>query len=86
MIDYYQKGCDPEMVEDLVKAALLGLEKGVICDVTTDTEIISAMFTLLDRTLRAMRKLQTPSERFENAAEINKILREMLVDHGSVPH
>ncbi len=85
MLDY-QRGCDPEMVEDLVKAALVGLEKSVITDVTTDTEIISAMFTLLDRTLRAMRRLQTPSERFQNAAEINKALQEMLLDYGYVPN
>lgn len=86
MVDYYSKQCDPDMVEELVKATLKGLELGVIPDVTTDSEIISAIFTLLDRTLRAMRKIQTPQERFQNAAQINKVLREMLTDHGSVPH
>lgn len=78
--------CDPITVESLVKAATNGLAKEVIPNVTTEAEVISAVFTLLDRTLRSLRKLQPPDVRFQNATHINKALKDMLTDHGTVPH
>lgn len=86
MLTVYQDECDPEMIEAIVKAARTGMSRAVIPDVTTSSEVLSAVFTLLDRTLRSVRSLQTPEERFENAAEINKVLKELLTDHGHVPN
>ncbi len=86
MINYHEAECDPDVVEALVKAASNGLRDEVSPDLTTDAELVAAVFTLLDRTLRALRKLQSPECRFENASIINKILQEMMIDHGNVPH
>lgn len=78
--------CDPDMIEALIKAASNGMSRAVVPDITTHSEIISAAFTFLDRTLRSMRKVQAPDERFTTALEVNKALTEMLIDHGHVPN
>lgn len=78
--------CNPEMVEVLISAAQRGMAKAFVPDVTTSSEVMTAVFTFLDRTLRSIRKLQTPEERFDTAAQIHAALQSMLVDHGSVPN
>lgn len=77
--------CDEMMVERLVSATTNALSGAIIDDVTTQSEVLSAIFTLLDRTLRGVRKLQPPEERTYNAKEIARVLNEMLVDFGKVP-
>ena len=77
--------CDEMMVERLVSATTNALSGAIIGDVTTQSEVLSAIFTLLDRTLRGVRKLQPPEERIYNAKEIARVLNEMLVDFGKVP-
>lgn len=76
---------DPFTVENLVRAATGGMTKAVTPNVTTHNEVLSAAFTLLDRTMRSIRKIQSPQDRFENAQLIHKALSEMLTDHGHVP-
>lgn len=78
--------CDPTMVEALIKGATTGMSKVVVPEITTSSEVLSAAFTFLDRTLRSIRRLQTTDERFHNAAQIKKALTEMITDHGSVPN
>lgn len=75
--------CDPDSVEYICEAATAAMEEASQ-DATPD-EVVSAMFTLLDRTLRAKRKLQHSSERFATAENIRRVLSEMIVDHGKVP-
>lgn len=82
----YKDDCDPEMIEMLVKAASSGMSKAVIPELTTHSEVLSAAFTFLDRTLRSVRKLQTIDDRFFNATQINKALQDMITDHGHVPN
>lgn len=74
-----------EMIEALVKGAASGMTAEVIPSYTTNEDVIDAAFTFLDRTLRAIRKIQPLSERFETAERINIALNEMLADHGRVP-
>lgn len=78
--------CDPQMVEILIAGATRGMANAFVPDVTTTSEVMSAVFTLLDRTLRSIRKIQTPEERFDTASQIRNALQEMLTDHGSVPN
>lgn len=78
--------CDPIMVESLVSAAANGMQRAFIPDITTNSEMISAAFTLLDRTLRNVRKIQHPSDRFMIASQIKDALEDLLLDHGSVPN
>lgn len=75
--------CDPEIVEDIIDGATEGMERAV--ENATTEEVVSAVFTLLDRTLRAKRKLQPSSERFTTAASIRRLLTDMIADHGTVP-
>lgn len=77
---------DPLMVESLVNAATNAMERASIKDITTPSDIISASFTLLDRTLRSMRTLQSPDNRVFNAKEIARVLQDFLVDYGSLPN
>ena len=74
-----------EMIEALVKGAASGMSAELIPDYTTNEDVIDAAFTFLDRTLRAVRRLQPPSERFANAERITQAHQEMLTDHGKVP-
>lgn len=76
---------DLQTVEDLVKGASLGMSDACDPGYTTHAEIMSAAFTLLDRTLRSIRKLQSEEDRFAHAEHIRKALQDMLVDHGKVP-
>lgn len=76
---------DPQMVEELVQGASVGMSDAAIPEITTHAEVLSAAFTFLDRTLRSVRKLQSVDDRFEHSEQITKALQEMLVDHGKVP-
>lgn len=81
-----QDDCDPSMVEALIKGATTGMSKAVVPDITTSSEVLSAVFTFLDRTLRSVRRLQTSDERFHNADQITRALHDMMIDHGKVPN
>jgi hypothetical protein len=78
--------CDPLVVDKLVTAALDAMERASDPTFTTPSEIASASFTLLARTLQAMRRLQAPEDRFYNAKQVAAILSELLVDYGTVPN
>lgn len=84
--DVRHEGPDPHMVEALVNAAASAMERASIPDITTATEVLSASFTLLDRTLRAVRHMEQPEDRAHNTKEIARVLQEMLVDFGSLPN
>lgn len=79
-------GSDPYMVESLVTAATGAMERASIPDITTYSDILSASFTILDRTLRVVRKMQSPEDQSFNTREIAKVLQEFLVDYGSLPN
>ena len=77
---------DPLMVEALTNAAIQAMERAAIKDITTPAEVMSASFTILDRTLRAFRNLQSPDDRAFNTKEIARVLQGFLVDYGSLPN
>jgi hypothetical protein len=78
--------CNPQMVETLISGATRGMAKAVVPDITTTSEVMTAVFTLLDRTLRSIRSGQTSEERFSTALQIHQALTDLLTDHGSVPN
>lgn len=78
-------GCDDTMVETLADAGLRAIQQACIPGVTTPSEVLSASFTILDRILRSVGKMQTTEERLVNSKEISRILQEFIVDHGTVP-
>jgi len=77
---------DPHMVEAMANAAAQAMEHTAIPDITTPAEVLSAAFTLLDRTLRGIRRFQSPEDQAANAKEIARVLHEMLIDFGSLPN
>lgn len=77
--------CDADIVEGLIKGATKGLSAAIVPESTTHNEVLSAAFTFLDRTLRSVRKLQSPDDRFATASQIKDQLNALLVDHGHVP-
>lgn len=81
----YTNDCDPDMVERLIVGATTGLAQSAIPGATSHEELLSACFTLLDRTLRSIRKLQSPEARFTTADQVKTILEALVVDHGHVP-
>ena len=81
-----QDAPDPLMVEALANAAISAMERAAIKDITTPAEVMSASFTILDRTLRAFRNLQGADDRAFNTKEVARVLNEFLVDYGSLPN
>ncbi len=53
-------------------------------DVST-SDVIAALFLVLERTLRGIRKLQEPEDRFPNAVLIRQALQDLQVEFGRVP-
>lgn len=80
-----QDECDSEMIETLVGAAVASMERNCIEGFTTPSDILSASFTLLERTLDSIYKIQTPTERVHNTREVARILREFMVSYGQIP-
>lgn len=78
--------CDPVVVEAIVIASTNAMSKAADRDEASPSEVLSAIFTLLDRSLRGVRRFQDDTERFANAKEISRVLNDLLMDHGKVPH
>lgn len=78
-------GCDPWRVERLVRAATTAMEKASLLD-ATPSEVLSASFTFLERTLMAMRKLQGEENAAFNAKEISNVLNEFIIEYGRLPN
>ena len=77
---------DPYVIEDLVKAAQRAMEHSAFAESMTPSEVLSACFTLLDRSLRIMAKLQAPEDRATNTKAVYALLSEMLLEHGTLPN
>lgn len=83
MIDLRSDDIDAIVVEALISGAARGMQ--TIKYEPSDSEVLTAAVTLLDRTLRSIRKLQSDEDRFKNAGEIRRVLGDLMTDHGSVP-
>ena len=54
-------------------------------DDVTAADVIGALFVVMERTLRGIRKLQKPEDRFHNTAIVKEALDDLLVEFGRVP-
>jgi hypothetical protein len=77
---------DEDMVEDLIVAICKAVENTCIPDVTTPADVLSALFTTLNKFLLRVKEGQTPTEQAYNAREVNRVLMDLLMMHGSVIH
>lgn len=76
---------DPQHVSDLTDHITEAMADFAAARQSSPAEIVSALFTVLDRTLCGIRKLQDPDDRFHNAREISRLLDEIKTDYGRVP-
>lgn len=62
------------------------LDDATIDEVTTPADVLSALFTILYRMLKATMALQTPEERPYNVKEIRRVLDDFILEFGSTIH
>lgn len=82
---FEQAAVDPRMVGHLMQAIALAIDQAKIPEVTTTADILSAIFTTLDHTLRVVQAHQEPGDTVYNAKEIGRVLSELLLEFGSSP-
>lgn len=76
-------GPDPQIVCQLTDAIAEALSDTVIPNITTQADILSALFTVLARALEAARNHEDPKDARTNAAEIGRILSTLLMEFGA---
>lgn len=76
-------GPDPVMVEQLVEAMGHALIEAVIADVTTQADLLSALFTMLKRALKEAENCADPASKKRNAQEIGRVLADLLLEFGA---
>ena len=76
--------CDPYTVEQLVRSLGVSLERSSAQNMATPAEVLSAVFTMLDRTLSVMKDNYTPEDRNHNTKEVAKTLQGLMLDYGMV--
>ena len=78
--------CDAEIVETLIVAATNTMTRVADQTGASPSEVLSAQLELFDRTLRGVRRLQDLKDRKNNALEIHTAIKDLLIDHGGIPH
>ena len=76
---------DPCMVGHLMHAMTSAMAQASIPQVTTSADVLSAVFTMLDRTLRVVRENEDRTVHQTNAREIGRVLTQMLLEFGTEP-
>lgn len=74
---------DPVMVNMIITSVGKALNQAVVPGVTTQADLMSAIFTILHRMLKTAQELEDPSEKLHNRQEIGNILSSMLLEFGS---
>lgn len=73
---------DPEKIQQLVDAISNVIVEELEGNPTSHSEVVSALFTLLDRILLAIKKLPQSEEKIYNATIINQALVSLMIDIG----
>lgn len=76
---------DDEKIERLSDYIIDAVAECFEDEETTSSDVLAAFLLSLERTLRGLRKVQEPEERFENAKLIKTALNDLLVEFGRVP-
>lgn len=78
---------DPYQVDQLVQAIQAAMERAAARETTTPSDILSALFTVLDRTLGALQHVDvSPEDRELNRIAIADALNAMLLEFGMKVH
>src|SRR5260370_598207 len=73
---------DPVIVEHIAQNIVAAIKECLIPNVTTQADILSAAFTVLNRILRDMQSSGEPEELQANAKELSRVLTSMLLEFG----
>lgn len=76
---------DEDKIEKLSDYILDAVAECFEDEETSSQEVLAAFLLTLERTLRGLRKVQEPEERFENAQLIKTALNDLLIEFGRVP-
>jgi hypothetical protein len=76
-------GPDPEVVEELVLAMGEALLKAIQPNMTSEADVLSAMFTLLRRALIEAAETSDAETKKRNSKEIGRVLADMLLEFGA---
>lgn len=74
---------NPEHVEELIQAMGEALNRTVVLHITSQADILSAIFTILNRMLKTAKQMEAPEDAEHNAHEIGCILKEFLLEFGT---
>jgi hypothetical protein len=74
---------DPIQVEFIISSVGKALNSVVIPHVTTQADLLSAIFTILYRMLKTAQDMEDPAEKAHNRKEIGDILTNMLMEFGT---
>ena len=85
LIDFGEKPsqADPVMVDHIVQSVGKALSNVIIPNVTTQADLLSAIFTILHRLLQVAKSAEAPEEHDQNSKEISKILVNFLLEFGA---
>ena len=73
---------DPVVVEHIVSNITSAISECIIPNVTTQADVLSAVFTVLQRILRGMQQETDPADQKANARELGRVLTGMLLEFG----
>ena len=80
-----RSAADPRMVNHLMTAMAQAIDQATIPHVTTTADLLSAVFTVLDHTLRVIRDKEHREDQAFNSREIGRVLANMLLEFGVEP-
>ena len=74
---------DPAVVEFIINSVGKVMNQVIVPGVTTQADLLSAIFTILYRMLKTCQELEDPAEKLHNRQEIGAILANMLLEFGT---
>jgi len=76
---------DPKKVELLVNHLSESIELMVKEEDASASDVMSALFTILDTLISGVRRVEAAEERQHNATQINQMLLQLMVEHNKKP-
>ena len=74
---------DPAIVTALADSIMFSLEKVSKVEDITTSDVLSALFTVLDNVLRRVGKDLPEDEKAYNSREVGRILTDLLMEYGA---
>ena len=79
----FEQHANPEMVDAIIQVVGRAINGAVIPGVTTQSDLLSAIFTILHRMLKMAKEMEDPAHHERNTKEIGDILMNFLFEFGT---